>query len=62
MIPKPLILTPQPPGFLLGWFSAMHLFNCFLIALLCERDPQREGDAIGVLPIPGIGVHSCADG
>jgi ZIP family zinc transporter len=62
MIPKALSLNPQGPAFLLAGFFGMHLFNRFLTAFVCERDPERKDYAIGLLPMLGIGFHSFIDG
>ena len=62
MIPKAFSLNPHGPAFLLSGFFGMHLFNRFLTAFVCERDPERKDYAIGVLPMLGIGFHSFIDG
>ncbi len=62
MIPKSFSLNPHGPAFLLVGFFGMHLFNRFLTAFVCERDPERKDYAIGVLPMLGIGLHSFIDG
>ena len=62
MIPKSLSLNPQAPAWLLAGFFGMHLFNRFLTAFVCERDPSRRDLALGVLPMLGIGFHSFIDG
>jgi ZIP family zinc transporter len=62
MIPKSFSLNPQGPAWLLGGFFGMHVFNRFLTAFVCERDPSRKDYAIGVLPMLGIGFHSFIDG
>jgi zinc and cadmium transporter len=40
----------------------LHLFNRFLTAFVCERDPDKKDYAIGVVPMLGIGFHSFIDG
>lgn len=62
MIPKAFSLNPRGPAFLLVGFFGMHLFNRFLTAFVCERDPERKDYAIGLLPMLGIGFHSFIDG
>ncbi len=62
MIPKALSMNPGAPPWLLAGFLGLHLFNRFLTAFVCERDPQRKDVAIGVLPMLGIGFHSFVDG
>ena len=62
MIPKALSLNTQAPAWLLAGFFGLHLFNRFLTAFVCERDPQRRDVVIGILPMLGIGLHSFIDG
>jgi ZIP family zinc transporter len=62
MIPKAFSLNPLGPAFLLAGFFGMHLFNRFLTAFVCERDPRKKDYALGVLPMLGIGFHSFIDG
>lgn len=62
MIPKAFSLNPNAPAFLLAGFFGMHLFNRFLTAFVCERDPNRPDYVVGVLPMLGIGFHSFIDG
>jgi zinc and cadmium transporter len=62
MIPKAFSLNPSAPAWLLGGFFGMHVFNRFLTAFVCEKDPQKKDYAIGVLPMLGIGFHSFIDG
>jgi len=62
MIPKAFALNPHGPAFLLVGFFGMHVFNRFLTAFVCEKDPQKKDYAIGVLPMLGIGFHSFIDG
>lgn len=62
MIPKAFSLNPNAPAWLLGGFFGMHVFNRFLTAFVCEKDPERKDYAIGVLPMLGIGFHSFIDG
>jgi ZIP family zinc transporter len=62
MIPKSYSLNPHAPAWLLAGFFGMHLFNRFLTAFVCERDPDRRDLALGVLPMLGIGFHSFIDG
>lgn len=62
MIPKALSLNAQAPAWLLAGFFGLYLFNRFLTAFVCEKDPQRKDVVIGVLPMLGIGLHSFIDG
>ncbi|NWG87908.1 MAG: ZIP family metal transporter [Hydrogenophilaceae bacterium] len=62
IIPKSFSMNPQAPIWLLVGFFGMHLFNRFLTAFVCERDPDKKEYAIGVVPMLGIGFHSFIDG
>lgn len=62
IIPRSLAMNPQAPAWLLGGFLGLHLFNRFLTAFVCEKDPDRKDYAIGVVPMLGIGFHSFVDG
>lgn len=62
IIPKSFAMNPQAPIWLLVGFLGLHLFNRFLTAFVCERDPDRRDYAIGVVPMLGIGFHSFIDG
>jgi ZIP family zinc transporter len=62
IIPKALVMSPAAPAWLLVGFMGLHLFNRFLTAFVCERDPDKQEHAIGVVPVIGIGFHSFIDG
>jgi len=62
IIPKSLSMNPQAPIWLLVGFFGMHLFNRFLTAFVCEKDPDKKEYALGVVPMIGIGLHSFIDG
>lgn len=62
IIPKSFTMNPQAPIWLLVGFLGLHLFNRFLTAFVCQRDPDRKDYAIGVVPMLGIGFHSFIDG
>ncbi|MAT64827.1 MAG: ZIP family metal transporter [Gammaproteobacteria bacterium] len=62
IIPKSFAMNPNAPFWLLGGFLGLHLFNRFITAFVCERDPDRKDYAIGVIPMLGIGFHSFIDG
>lgn len=62
MIPKSFAMSAQAPMWLLAGFLSLHLFNRFLTAFVCERDPDKKDYAIGVVPMLGIGFHSLIDG
>lgn len=62
IIPKSFSMNPQAPTWLLIGFFGMHLFNRFLTAFVCEKDPDKREYAIGIVPMIGIGFHSFIDG
>jgi ZIP family zinc transporter len=62
IIPKALSLNAHAPAWLLTGFLGMHVFNRFLTAFVCEKDPGRKDYALGLLPMVGIGFHSFIDG
>lgn len=62
IIPKSFAMTSQAPVWLLVGFFALHLFNRFLTAFVCERDPEKKDYVIGIIPSFGIGFHSLIDG
>ena len=62
LIPKAFSMSPQAPIWLLLGFMGLHLFNRFLTAFVCERDPGKKEYAIGIVPMVGIGFHSFIDG
>jgi zinc and cadmium transporter len=62
IIPASIAMNAQAPAWLLAGFLGLHMFNRFLTAFVCERDPRRRDYAIGVVPMLGIGFHSFIDG
>lgn len=62
IIPKSFAMNPNAPMWLLIGFMGLHLFNRFLTAFVCEKDPGRKEYAIGIIPMLGIGFHSFVDG
>lgn len=62
IIPASIAMNAQAPVWLLAGFLGLHMFNRFLTAFVCERDPRRRDYAIGVVPMLGIGFHSFIDG
>ena len=61
IIPKSFEMNANAPVYLLIGFVFLHLFNRFITAFVCERDPDsRYG--IGLVPMFGIGLHSFIDG
>ncbi len=62
IVPKSFSMNPQAPVWLLAGFLGLHLFNRFITAFVCEKDPDKEDYAIGIVPMLGIGFHSLIDG
>jgi len=62
IIPKSFSMNPDAPVWLLIGFMGLHIFNRFLTAFVCERNPDKKDYAIGVIPMLGIGFHSFIDG
>jgi zinc transporter ZupT len=62
LIPRSLEMNPGAPVWLLAGFLALHLFNRFVTAFVCEKDPIRRDYVIGIVPMLGIGFHSFIDG
>jgi hypothetical protein len=62
IVPKSLSMNPQAQVSLPVGFFGMHLFNRFLTAFVCEKDPAKKEYAIGIVPVLGIGFHSFIDG
>jgi zinc and cadmium transporter len=61
IVPKAIGLSASAPVYLLVGYLAMHLFNRFVTAVVCDRPATRDY-AIGLVPLVGIGVHSFIDG
>lgn len=61
IIPESLAMSSVAPAFLLAGFLALHLFNRFLNLYVCH-EYEREGWAVGIIPMLGIGFHSFIDG
>lgn len=62
IIPKAISMNDQAPAWLLVGFLGLHIFNRFITAFVCEKDPDKREYAIGVVPMLGIGFHSFIDG
>jgi len=61
IIPKSFEMNANAPMYLLIGFVFLHLFNRFITAFVCERDPDsRYG--LGLVSMFGIGLHSFIDG
>jgi len=61
IIPKAFAMNAQAPVFLLGGYLILHLFNRFITAYVCEKDPEAQF-ALGLVAMLGIGFHSFIDG
>lgn len=61
IIPKSIEMNVHAPAYLLTGFVLMHLFNRFITAFVCERDPDSPY-GIGLVSMIGIGFHSFIDG
>lgn len=59
IIPKAFQMNEQAPLYLLGGYLALHFFNRFITAYVCDKNPES---AIGIIPMLGIGFHSFIDG
>jgi len=62
IIPKSLSMNPNASIYLLVGFFGLHLFNRFITAFVCQKDPEKEQYGIGLVPMIGIGFHSLIDG
>jgi len=62
IIPKSLSMNPNSSIYLLVGFFGLHLFNRFLTAFVCQKNPEEEQYGIGLIPMIGIGFHSFIDG
>lgn len=62
IVPRSIAMAPQAPAWLLVGFMGLHLFNRFVTAFVCERDPGGEAYAMGLVSLLGIGFHSFIDG
>ena len=59
IIPKSFDMNEHAPFYLLGGYLALHFFNRFITAYVCDKNPET---AIGLIPMLGIGFHSFIDG
>ena len=62
IIPKSIAMNPNSPIYLLVGFFGLHLFNRFITAFVCQKEPEKEKYGIGIVPMVGIGFHSFIDG
>jgi zinc and cadmium transporter len=61
IIPKAFTMNAHAPFYLLAGYFGLHLFNRFVNAFVCDKDPDVHF-AIGLVPMLGIGFHSFIDG
>lgn len=62
IIPKAFSMNLNSPAYLLAGFFSLHLFNRFITAFVCQKEPEKEKYGIGIVPMIGIGFHSFIDG
>ncbi len=62
IIPKSFAMNPNSPIYLLVGFFGLHLFNRFITAFVCQKEPDKEKYGLGLAPMIGIGFHSFIDG
>ena len=62
IIPKSFSMNPNASIYLLVGFFSLHLFNRFITAFACQKNPEKEQYGIGIVPMIGIGFHSLIDG
>lgn len=62
IIPKSLSMNANAPIYLLFGFFGLHLFDRFITAFVCQKEPQKSQYGIGLIPMIGIGFHSFIDG
>ncbi|MEM5505532.1 ZIP family metal transporter [Shewanella frigidimarina] len=62
IIPKSLSMNPNSAPYLLVGFFGLYLFNRFVTAFVCQKNPDKEQYGIGLVPMVGIGFHSFIDG
>lgn len=61
IIPKAFTMSVHAPFYLLTGYFALHLFNRFVNAFVCDKGSNIHY-AIGLVPLLGIGFHSFVDG
>jgi zinc and cadmium transporter len=61
IVPKAFVMNGSAPLFLLGGFLALHLFNRFLQAYVCQQYEYKDL-TLGIIPMLGVGLHSLLDG
>ena len=61
IVPTSIGMNVHAPAYLLAGYLFMHVFNRFLSGHVCNR-PETADQAIGLLPMVAIGLHSFIDG
>lgn len=61
LMPESYDMSGQAPAALLAGFMLMHLLDRFISTKVCDR-PEKAGQALGLVPLIGIGIHSLLDG
>jgi zinc and cadmium transporter len=61
IIPTALSMNPNAHFYLLAGYLALHLFNRFVNAFVCDKESDTQYE-IGLVPMLGIGFHSFIDG
>jgi hypothetical protein len=56
IIPRAFAINARAPAFLLAGYLSLHLFNHFVTAYVCEKDPAAQS-VLGLIPLLGIGFH-----
>lgn len=62
IIPKSMSMNPRAPIYLLAGFFGLHLFDRFITAFMCQKEPEKTQYGIGLVSMIGIGFHSFIDG
>ncbi len=62
IVPKSFAMNPSAPVFLLAGYFGLHLFDRFVTAFVCQKEPEKAEYGIGLVPMIGIGLHSFIDG
>lgn len=61
IIPKAFSMNANAPWYLFAGYLALHLFNRFINAFVCDKELDVHYN-IGLVPMLGIGFHSFIDG
>ena len=61
IIPKAFSMNSNAPFYLFAGYFALHLFNRFINAFVCDKTPDTNY-SFGLVPVLGIGFHLFIDG